>query len=100
MLNRINYKLYQFFRIDLQELARKSSLYNKKIRRMRKKVLDKYDGLFDYVIMGHTHLVGCISSTNTIVLDIGCPHLTGTYLMIKDDLIYFSNINFSVGKQK
>lgn len=86
ILSKINIWGFKIFHIDLQALMHKTNIYKKLIvNRYRKKLIRDYGSGFDYIISGHTHLLGFYRLNGVELYDVGSTTYTRTYLLIEDN---------------
>jgi putative phosphoesterase len=92
-LAKLNNRIYKWFGLDMQKIFRLTPYYKAQSKKMRTKLLNKYDSLHDYILMGHTHQIDYLCTEHTVLLDGGCPHITGTYILMQDDHICLRKID-------
>ena len=93
LLSKVDILFYKFFEVDFQYLYTCTYFYKKYVQRKRQKMLKKYGHNADYIIMGHTHLIGYIWNGKTELFDIGSSMKTKSYAIVEDGLVWLKLIN-------
>ncbi len=85
LLTKINFWFWQKTGINFQRFLNRGPMYVWLIRYRRKEIIKQYKDKSNTIVIGHTHLFGCSSSSKTTVFDIGSLPIRKTYCIINDN---------------
>jgi predicted phosphodiesterase len=92
LLYKINIWLWKIFGCDLQKKLQEIYCYEHRVKSVRRKILKKYGKDVDYILIGHTHLVGWEELNGTYLVDAGSTIFTRTYATIENGHVHLKKL--------
>lgn len=92
LLAKINLIIERIFGVDIQRSAQKTRYYRSSVRKKRAKIISKFGNGVDYIVSGHTHLIGYCYHNDVQLYDMGSTAFTKTYAEIIDGDIHLRQL--------
>lgn len=84
LLAKLNSFIYKFIKIDFQKLINTGWLYNYRVKKRRRKILEMFGNIANYIVIGHTHQVGYMKLGQTELFDVGSISVTNSYAIVEN----------------